>query len=271
MKLMQRIMSRSLLLILILVAGIAYYYRDQLLPGQGEQMAEAGSGSGDADGGAQAPVSKSDQTGTAEPSSSAPAADNKSGESESRTTESNVDSAGQSGTLADVQPPAMQPGRGDNAATGPESGQDSAGQQASAAESPDRSTASDARVQAPVYRTDEASTNQAGSEDLLRQARTAYWSGDMGGAESAYRRALQADPGDPGPAGELGNMLYAQGDYAGAAEAYYQAAVRLLEQGEHQRARHLTRVIAGLDSAKAAQLEEQLSTRGGEDEAGEVK
>ena len=284
MKLLQRIMSRSLLLILILVAGIAYYYRDQLFPGPDEQVAAAPAGSTGSGAEAGAPDTEAEQSRASaeQPADRSAATQSDAGDKSagrqadaaaSRPSGEKADSGPVQGTLAEVQPPALQPENGSGVESGPEvesgsevepgsaSNSDSSGQKTTAAASPAAKDTPASPDPVPVYREEDAEIAQAEIENLLRQARTAYWSGDTGGAESAYRRVLQADRNDPDPAGELGNMLYAQGDYTGAAGAYYQAALRLLEQGEPQRARHLARVIAGLDSTRAEQLEEKLKGR----------
>lgn len=89
---------------------------------------------------------------------------------------------------------------------------------------------------------------------LLKQARDAYWDGDYIKARQAYQQVIALVDDDPAPYGELGNVYFAQKDFTAAAEAYTEAAYRLLAQGRVDEARHLMLVLKGLDEEKALEL-----------------
>ncbi len=89
----------------------------------------------------------------------------------------------------------------------------------------------------------------------INQARESFWSGDYARAIQWYRELIRQRDADPDLYGELGNVYYAQGQWSEAAEAYYQAAERLLRRGQISRATYLKRVIRGLDPEKAKQLD----------------
>jgi tetratricopeptide (TPR) repeat protein len=97
--------------------------------------------------------------------------------------------------------------------------------------------------------------------EALEAARSAFWQGDYGDAVRRYRDLIEAHPDPAYLRGELGNVLYARDDRDEAAEAYYQAAVRLLEQGDYARASDLYHVLAGLDAERANDLARRLWRR----------
>jgi hypothetical protein len=54
-------------------------------------------------------------------------------------------------------------------------------------------------------------------------------------------------------------MYFAQGQWEQAAAAYYEAGVRLLNDGMVAQARKMVNVIRGLNGAEAADLETQIN------------
>jgi len=119
--------------------------------------------------------------------------------------------------------------------------------------------------------TDESSTAQAAAEpandqaaaansqaDLLNQARTAFQTGKADESIKRYEELRELNPSDPNVHGELGNVLYAQGKWQQAGKAYYEAASRLLEQGQGGQVQYLYRVIQGLDQESAEKLRSRL-------------
>ncbi len=96
----------------------------------------------------------------------------------------------------------------------------------------------------------------------LSAAREAFWQQDFEAAETFYREAAVADANNADALGELGNIYYAQGRWSDAAEAYAGAVERLLESGEQQRAGYLMTVLDGLDPARAQAVRTSV-TRGG--------
>jgi tetratricopeptide (TPR) repeat protein len=93
---------------------------------------------------------------------------------------------------------------------------------------------------------------------LLAAAREAYWLRDYEQAEQQYRALIAMDPENPDGYGELGNMYFSQGDWEKAAAAYYDAGVRLVDQGLADHAMQLVEVIRGLNGTQASQLEEKI-------------
>lgn len=254
MKLMQRILSRSLLIILILVAGIAYYYRDQLFPSQDKDRVAVSDAAGEAaaaeDRGKSAASDQTEPDGNPTMVSSGTGSTPPDVEAETPPP--------QPGELSSVQPPPMQPQTSDTPDEPPPAMNQP--EPAPGTVPDDADTREPQTVGKPAR---EQSTGQTQSESgqgvSLEDARSAYWKGDKARAEQLYRTIMQANVESPEAAGELGNLLYSKGDFEAAAEAYYQAALRLQRQGAEMQARHLARIIRSLDSNKADALEEKLN------------
>ena len=96
--------------------------------------------------------------------------------------------------------------------------------------------------------------------ESLAAAREAYWLRDYEGAENHYQLLIQLEPDNPDWHGELGNMYFAQGQWEQAAAEYYEAGVRLLNDGMVVQARQMVNVIRGLNGAEADDLETQINT-----------
>lgn len=107
-----------------------------------------------------------------------------------------------------------------------------------------------------------AGTRDAGEpgqeQELLSQARQAYWQHNYDDAEAAYRQLLEINPDNPDWYGELGNLYYATGKWKLAGEAYYQAATRLWQTGRTAQLGYLLRVLKGLDPDLADKLEQEM-------------
>jgi hypothetical protein len=71
-----------------------------------------------------------------------------------------------------------------------------------------------------------------GREDLLQQARRAFWNGDFQAAEAAYIDLISTYPADADAFGELGNLYEAMGKPSEALDAHYEAGIRLRAAGE---------------------------------------
>jgi hypothetical protein len=99
---------------------------------------------------------------------------------------------------------------------------------------------------------------QSGFRTRIAQARETFWHRDMPGALQAYRSLVEAFPEQPDGWGELGNLYLTLGQRSVAADAYYHAVSLLIDEGETVRARHLLRMLYGLDSVKASELEKRL-------------
>ncbi|WP_457649905.1 hypothetical protein [Profundibacter sp.] len=96
-------------------------------------------------------------------------------------------------------------------------------------------------------------------ESRLKQARQAYWSRDMAGAEARYKGLVNDFPDNADIKGELGNLYYAQRRNAEAAEMYHQAGVQLIKDGNTQQVMLLIGVLQAIAPAKATDLRQRLS------------
>jgi tetratricopeptide (TPR) repeat protein len=94
--------------------------------------------------------------------------------------------------------------------------------------------------------------------DLLRAAREAFERGEVNESIALYRQQLARDPSDIDARGELGNVLSGAGRLKEAAEAYYEAALRLSRAGQGARAQALAAVVRRHDAALADRLAAEL-------------
>jgi tetratricopeptide (TPR) repeat protein len=97
----------------------------------------------------------------------------------------------------------------------------------------------------------------------LEEARQLYWNNDLQAAAEAYSSLTAAYPQRADSWGELGNLYFNAGRWNDAADAYYRAIDLLIDQREPGRARHMLRVLHGLDAGKASELEQRLDRVGG--------
>lgn len=97
------------------------------------------------------------------------------------------------------------------------------------------------------------------AQELLFKARLAYWNGDLKTAESTYIQLTEMVSDDPNVYGELGNLYYMQSKWKLASDAYYQAALKLSKTKNSYQARHLLRIIRGLDTETADKLQAELN------------
>jgi tetratricopeptide (TPR) repeat protein len=94
--------------------------------------------------------------------------------------------------------------------------------------------------------------------EVMAKAREAFWLRDFELAEQQYRKLTQLDPDNPDGYGEMGNMYFSQGKWDESAEAYYQAGVRLVNEGFVEQAQQLVGVIRGLNNPRADDLEAHI-------------
>jgi TolA-binding protein len=99
----------------------------------------------------------------------------------------------------------------------------------------------------------------ANLESRLKQARQAYWSRDMAGAEARYKGLVNDFPDNADIKGELGNLYYAQRRNSEAAEMYHQAGLQLIKDGNPQQVMLLIGVLQAIAPAKATDLRQRLS------------
>lgn len=96
--------------------------------------------------------------------------------------------------------------------------------------------------------------------NVLAKAREAYWLRDFATAEQQYKKLTQLEPANPDGYGELGNMYFSRGMWDEAANAYYEAGVRLLDEGLIVQARQMVDVIRGLNGNQADELDARINT-----------
>jgi hypothetical protein len=99
-----------------------------------------------------------------------------------------------------------------------------------------------------------AKSEGVSDKQLLIDARTAFNSGNVTLSEKYYLELTARTKSDPDVFGELGNVYYSQGKWKKAGEAYYEAAVRLIDTGRRDQVVYLQRVIQGLDAGYAEKL-----------------
>lgn len=95
--------------------------------------------------------------------------------------------------------------------------------------------------------------------EVMAKAREAFWLRDFEEAEQQYRKLTQLEPDNPDGYGEMGNMYFSQGNWDASATAYYEAGIRLLQEGRVQQALQMVDVIRGLNGAQADDLEAQIN------------
>jgi tetratricopeptide (TPR) repeat protein len=98
----------------------------------------------------------------------------------------------------------------------------------------------------------------AAVEDSMAKARTAFATGDVNGALEGYRQIIAKNPEDMGARGELGNVLYAVGMVAEAAQAYFDTASMAIDQNQPEIAEALLPAIIEGNPMLATQLNDKL-------------
>ncbi|MGD2117633.1 MAG: hypothetical protein PVG66_04680 [Chromatiales bacterium] len=92
-----------------------------------------------------------------------------------------------------------------------------------------------------------AEISSPAAEELLQQARRAYWNDDLQTAKSLYQDYIRQHPNSPDGYGELGNLLSTQGELSSAADMYRQAADLLMQQGKQEQAEQLRQVLSSIE------------------------
>ena len=101
-------------------------------------------------------------------------------------------------------------------------------------------------------------SDTSSERDLLINARNAFIRGAMSESEKFYIELTQLDNDNPDIFGELGNVYYSQGKWDEAGLAYYEAAERLITDGNYNQVTYLQQVIKGLSPAYAEKLSQQM-------------
>ncbi len=103
-----------------------------------------------------------------------------------------------------------------------------------------------------------AGADRAGFMALLGKAREAFWRRDLRTAIETYRELTRLAPEDADVWGEYGNVLFAANDMPAAAEAYAQAAERLIAAGRREEVTALLPIIQRFYPARAQALQQKL-------------
>lgn len=90
----------------------------------------------------------------------------------------------------------------------------------------------------------------------LASARRAWLEGDQDGAIEQYQVLMEAYSSHPDFAGELGNIYFSRGQTELAVDAYAEAVLRLLKNGDVARARQVHAIVLGLDPEQGNLLRE---------------
>jgi len=122
----------------------------------------------------------------------------------------------------------------------------------------DMATSTSSATATPTAATPTASDEES-AYSILAAAREAYWLRDFETAEQRYKALIELEPDNPDGYGELGNMYFSQGKWDEAASAYYNAGVRLLNDGLVVQARQMVEVIRGLNGKQAGELDAMIS------------
>ena len=97
--------------------------------------------------------------------------------------------------------------------------------------------------------------------DLLIDARIAFNKGNVSTSEKLYLELIELEQDNPDAFGELGNVYYFQGKWNKAGLAYYEAAVRLIAEGNYSQVSYLQRVISGLNTEYSEKLSQLMMKR----------
>ena len=104
-------------------------------------------------------------------------------------------------------------------------------------------------------------SDTSSERDLLINARNAFNQGAVIESEKFYLELTRLDNDNPDIFGELGNVYYSQGKWDEAGQAYYEAAVRLITDGNYNQVAYLQRVITGLNTEHAEKLAQLMVGR----------
>lgn len=110
----------------------------------------------------------------------------------------------------------------------------------------------------PEMKTISSDNDLASYKDILLQARIAFSREDFKLAVRKYKELILLESYEADFHGELGNVYYAMGNWSMAGNMYYEAALRLIENGQLSQVGYLQRVIQGLNEGYAKKLENRL-------------
>lgn len=107
-----------------------------------------------------------------------------------------------------------------------------------------------------------APTSPQPADDIqarLEQARKAYWTRDIAGAETLYKSLLRDAPNSADIKGELGNLYYTQRRMPEAAQMYHQTGLQLIKDRNTQQIIPLIGVLQSIAPDLANDLRRRLS------------
>jgi tetratricopeptide (TPR) repeat protein len=96
------------------------------------------------------------------------------------------------------------------------------------------------------------------ADELLNQAREAYSRGDAEAAIRSYTEFLAKNPDSIDGHGELGNVYYMSGRLQEAAQSFFEAGKRMIDQNQAERAQALLPSIGQGNPALAGELQQKL-------------
>jgi tetratricopeptide (TPR) repeat protein len=111
-----------------------------------------------------------------------------------------------------------------------------------------------------------------GDEDNLHMARRAFAAGDINAAVESYRALIDSNPDSIAALGELGNVFYSSGMAPAAAQVYFDAANKAIDQNQVDIAANLLPAIGEGNPMLAARLNDRLmegTGRGGMGQPGQ--
>jgi len=104
-------------------------------------------------------------------------------------------------------------------------------------------------------------SDTSSERNVLIDARNAFNKGNISASEKLYIELTLLEQDNPDAFGELGNVYYSQGKWEQAGQAYYEAAVRLIAEGNYNQVSYLQRVISGLNAEHADKLSQLMMRR----------
>jgi tetratricopeptide (TPR) repeat protein len=96
------------------------------------------------------------------------------------------------------------------------------------------------------------------ADEVLNQAREAYSRGDAEAAIRSYTEFLAKNPDSIDGHGELGNVYYMSGRLQEAAQSFFEAGKRMIDQNQAERAQALLPSIGQGNPALAGELQQKL-------------
>ena len=110
-------------------------------------------------------------------------------------------------------------------------------------------------------KTQSADVAAADYKEMLQSARSLFQNRKFKESISKYKELIELENHEADFHGELGNVYYGAGNWSMAGEAYYEAAIRLMDKGDLSQVSYLQRVLQGLDKGRASKLAQLMSAK----------